>query len=87
MALLDVFGRSGGFILFRKIELGLFFPLSEPDERDDHIVFADGGLLSPGCEEPKRVPTIEATEGLRRMPCIGQAYDLTARLFSIGRWF
>jgi hypothetical protein len=52
--------------LFKRIELAVFFPLIEPQERDDHIVLADGRLVSPGCEETKGNVSIDAIEGFVR---------------------
>ena len=39
--------------LCRRDQLVLFLPLTEPDEEDDHTVFLNGLLMSPGCENYK----------------------------------
>jgi hypothetical protein len=50
--------------VFTWFEAILFFPLTEPEEGDDHIAF-NGKLVSSGCEVKGRVPSIEAVANLR----------------------
>ena len=50
--------------VFTWFEAILFFPLTEPEEGDDHIAI-NGKLVSPGCEIKARVPSIEAVTKMR----------------------
>src|SRR5579863_285270 len=51
--------------VFTWYEAVLFFPLTEPEEGDDHIAF-HGKLVSPGCELEGKVPSGEAVAKMRK---------------------
>ena len=52
--------------LCRRDQLSLFFPLTEPDDREDrHTVFLNGLLMSPGCENYKAPVSPTLVEQLR----------------------
>ena len=44
----------------------IFFALMEPEERDQHTIFVDGLLMSPGSESYKLPPPVEFEDELRR---------------------
>jgi hypothetical protein len=46
-------------------ELIFFFPLTEPEAGDDHTVFVDGLLMSPGTEDYKSAGHVEHVDQLR----------------------
>ena len=46
----------------------MLFGLMEPDESDDHNVFVDGLLISPGCENYKLPPSSRAPNGVSPVP-------------------
>jgi hypothetical protein len=50
--------------VFEWSEAILFFPLTEPEEGDDHMVW-NGKLVSRGCEDTGRIAPIEVVAGFR----------------------
>ena len=44
----------------------ILFTLMEPEEGDEHTVFVDGLLMSPGSESYKLPPSVEFVDELRR---------------------
>jgi hypothetical protein len=50
--------------LCRKKQVVLFFPLTEPENGEDHTVFWDGLLLSPSLIEFRAVPQAEVLQQL-----------------------
>ena len=44
----------------------ILFALMEPEEGDEHTVFVDGLLMSPGSESYKLPPSVEFVYELRR---------------------
>jgi hypothetical protein len=44
----------------------ILFALMEPEERDEHTIFVDGLLMSPGNESYKLPPPVEFVDELRR---------------------
>lgn len=64
-------------------QMVLFFPLTEPDGLDDHTVFVDGLLLSPGSEDYQIESTVEIAEQL--ISCLDNEVRARARVKNIPR--
>jgi|SRR5208282_6539248 len=60
----------------------ILFALMEPEERDEHTIFVDGLLMSPGSESYKLPPPVEFEDELRRF----RDSQMPAPRITLGRW-